>query len=208
MRDGPGSAASVAVLVFAGGEGKRLGGRKPERMLGGRRLLDHALRFARSCGGGPLALGLRSAGQVEGADGVERVLDTAGIAGPLASLAAGFDWAQMRAAAFLLTLPCDAPFLPADLADRLQARIAGADAMAAVAMSAGRLHPSCALWRVEARFRLADYLASGRRSLTGFAEHVGAAVEDWGSPTRDPFFNINGSEDLAAAEERVRLSAT
>jgi molybdopterin-guanine dinucleotide biosynthesis protein A len=56
------------------------------------------------------------------------------------------------------------------------------------------------LWRADAVEKIADYLSSGRRSLLGFAEHISYAVEDWGAPTRDPFFNINTLDDLAHAE--------
>jgi molybdopterin-guanine dinucleotide biosynthesis protein A len=118
--------------------------------------------------------------------------------GPLASLTAGLRWAQSRGAAFLLTLPCDAPFLPVDLVGRLRARI---DASAsAIPSSGGQLHPTCGLWRVSADDQLAPYLKTGRRSLVGFAEWSGHAVEPWEGAPRDPFFNVNTPEDLARAE--------
>jgi molybdopterin-guanine dinucleotide biosynthesis protein A len=56
------------------------------------------------------------------------------------------------------------------------------------------------MWRTSVIAQMPTYLSSGRRSLTGFAEHVGYTVEDWGSPARDPFFNINTADDLAHAE--------
>ena len=39
--------SNLLVLVLAGGEGRRIGGGKAERLLGGERLLDHAIRQAR-----------------------------------------------------------------------------------------------------------------------------------------------------------------
>lgn len=188
----------LCVLVLAGGEGARIGGGKPERVLAGHRLVDRTLHVARQtskC----IALGLRSPGQV-GARDVQILLDQAGIEGPLASLAAGLAWAKRGAADYLLTLPCDAPFLPYDLATRLKVRIEATRAAAALPASHGRMHPSCGLWRTHTIEQLNDYLSSGRRSLSGFAEHIGYAVEDWGAPARDPFFNINTPEELSTAE--------
>lgn len=185
-----------AVLVLAGGEGTRMGGGKPQRQLAGRALLRHALDRARGYGA-PIAIGARSANQVT--ESAECVLDDAEIAGPLASLSAGFAWASRICADYLLTLPCDAPFLPDDLSARLAARIGPNDSVA-LPMSSSQLHPACGFWRVSARQFLAPYVATGRRSLLGFAEHAGYAVEDWGAPERDPFFNLNTPDDLRTAQ--------
>jgi molybdopterin-guanine dinucleotide biosynthesis protein A len=198
---GEGGPRGRATVILAGGAGERMGGGKPDRNLCGRRMIDHAIDCARR-EGFPMAIGLRRAGQVR-AD-CERVLDWAGVEGPLAALAAGLEWARRTNVARLLTLPCDAPFLPHDLGARLTVAMDRSGAMAAVPMSSGRLHPACALWRVEALSSLCDYLADGRRSLSGFARHVGCTVEDWGAPARDPFFNVNTPEDLALAEGWLR----
>jgi molybdopterin-guanine dinucleotide biosynthesis protein A len=99
----------------------------------------------------------------------------------------------------VLTIPCDMPFLPWDLPVRLTS-----DAAATVAASGGRLHPICALWKAEARDALPAYLATGRRSLKGFAEAAGYEAVQWPTEPFDPFFNINDEADLARAEELVR----
>ena len=65
-------------------------------------------------------------------------------------------------------------------------------------MSDGRLHPVCGLWRVASRERLEAYLATGRSSLRGFAEHVGLREVAWEVAGPDPFINLNTLEDLAA----------
>ena len=176
-----------------------MGGAKPERTLGGRRLIDHAIDVARRYGE-RIALGLRAADQISAPDDLECVIDQPGIEGPLANLAAGIVWAKRRGASCLLTIPCDAPFLPYDLARRLQARLATSSAAVVLPASHRRWHPSSALWRVCVLDQLSNYLASRQRSLIGLAEHVGYAVENWGAPERDPFFNVNTPEDLRAAE--------
>lgn len=194
-----GFSQTPATLVLAGGRGARIGGAKPERLLGGLRLVDHAYRAARRYSG-RIAVGVRAADQVNATTDMKIVLDNPGIEGPLASLAAGLAWAKECGAELLLTLPCDAPFLPHDLCARLQTRLQNGASVVALPASHGRAHPACGLWRTAAIRELPIYLLGGRRSLLGFAEHLGHAIEDWGAPTRDPFFNVNTPEDLSIAE--------
>ena len=91
-----------------------------------------------------------------------------------------------------------APFVPI-AASSPAARSPGTNG-AALAVSRPDLHPTCALWRTETLDLLPDYVASGRRSLIGFAELVGYAAVDWDSRR---FFNLNRPEDLAEAERRL-----
>jgi molybdopterin-guanine dinucleotide biosynthesis protein A len=171
----------MSILILAGGEGRRIGGGKPQRMLGGMTLLDRALGIAG-----------RWSDEVTVADGRT---DAPGIAGPLGAVAAA-----LALGGDLLTIPCDMPFLPDDLPARLD-RESGA---AALAQSGGRLHPVCALWRARAAAGLAAYVASGQRSLHGFAEAVGFVPVAWPADPVDPFFNINDADDLARAEALLK----
>jgi molybdenum cofactor guanylyltransferase len=186
---------SLAVVVLAGGEGRRMGGAKPLRQVGGVSLLSHALRLARQwspC----VAVAVRNADQAGGDAGVPLLLDPPGVAGPAAGLSSGLAFARAAGAELLLTLPCDSPRLPPDLPHRLAAEI-GAAAVA-VPQSQGRLHPVCALWRTHLAQALPAYLASGRSSLQGFARQCGAAVVEWQvEDGDDPFLNINTPEDLS-----------
>jgi molybdopterin-guanine dinucleotide biosynthesis protein A len=90
------------------------------------------------------------------------------------------------------------PFLPDDLLKRLNSE--AGDMRAAIASSGGELHPVCGLWRNAAVYEFPAYCQSGRRSLRGFAEHVGFVAVDWPAEPGDPFFNINSPADLVAAE--------
>jgi len=167
----------MRIVILAGGAGRRIDGGKPSRLLGGETLLDRALGIAR-----------RWSDEVLVADGNT---DAPGIEGPLGGVAAA-----LALGGDILTIPCDMPFLPADLPERLNVR----GEAAVLAESGGRLHPICALWRARAADGLAAYAASGRRSLHGFAEAVGYASVSWGTDPIDPFFNINDEADLARAE--------
>ena len=174
----------MRIVILAGGEGRRIGGGKPQLLLGGETLLDRALRRARSWSGEVL-VAARTGGDIA---------DDPAIAGPLGGVAAA-----LALGGDVLTIPCDMPFLPDDLPQRLIS-----DEAATLAASCGRVHPVCALWKAEARATLPAYLATGRRSLTGFAEAVGYAAVEWAAGPFDPFFNINDPADLVRAEALVR----
>jgi molybdenum cofactor guanylyltransferase len=187
---------TIAVVILAGGEGTRIGGNKPSRMLGGITLLDRAVAYA-----GTLtslsAIAVREAGQA-GTVQIPVIRDAAGIEGPLGGLVAALRFARDEGSDVVLTIAADMPFLPPDLADRLLATIR--QKRAAIACSGGRQHPVCGLWRTEALGEIPGYLASGRRSLRGFAELLGYVPVEWPEDPLDPFFNINSELDLAEAE--------
>jgi len=193
----------LAVVVLAGGEGKRMGGGKPLRSLGGRSLLEIALDRARSWS--PLvAVAVRSPGQVGPVD-APVILDHQGVAGPLAGLAAALTFASRASVSRLLTLPCDTPNLPDDLASRLDAALVPG-VRAAVPSCNGRLHPICAVWDVQVKADLPAYIAAGRSSVRGFAGAVGLKTVDWDASSAPAFHNINTLEDLLAATRAANHS--
>lgn len=189
----------IAVAVLAGGEGSRIGGDKPLIKLGGRTLIDRAYGRAAAWSSSSV-VAIRSSDQL-GPSQLPWIADAAGIEGPLAGLATALEWACRRGAEALLTIPCDMPFLPDDLARRLIREIG--DRRAAIASSGGELHPVCGLWRNEAIYEFPAYCASGRRSLRGFAEQLGFAEVEWPTAPHDPFFNINSLADLSEAESMI-----
>ena len=188
---------SIAVVILAGGDGNRIGGDKPLRMLGGTPLIGHALARARRWSAEVIVVG-RDRDQA-GTIAVPFLEDAPGAEGPIAGLAAALRHAKDAGHGAVLAIPCDSPFLPDDLPLRLAAALAPQTG-AAIASSGGTLHPACGLWRVRCSFLLGQYLATGRRSLRGFAEHVGFATAEWACAPVDPFFNVNTENDLAAAE--------
>lgn len=190
--------AGLLAVVLAGGEGRRMGGGKPLRRFGETTLADHAVRRARSYAS-VVAVAVREPGQVAGAVDAPLLVDDPAIEGPLAGLQSALRHGQSLGAAFVLTLPCDSPRLPSDLAARLHAALADGGAVA-VAQSASNLHPVCALWRTEAIERLPAYLASGRRSLKGFATAVGLTAVSWSDAAGDPFVNANTPFELDALQ--------
>lgn len=188
----------IAGIVLAGGEGRRIGGDKPFVDLAGRPLLAHVVERIR-----PqvdrLALAVRAPDPRFEAFGLPRIADPDDVAGPLAGLVSGLAFAAASGADWLLTVPTDAPLLPADLVARLRAA-ALPDTEAVVARSAGASHPTVALYRPALGGRLAAHLAeTPRRSIAGFLERLVLARADFAALTVDPFLNVNTPGDLAAA---------
>lgn len=187
---------SLAVVVLAGGEGSRMGGAKPLAMLDGERLIERALRRARRWSD-RVALSVRSADQLAGVD-APLLPDEPGLRGPLAGLIAALRFAERSGCDFVQTIPTDMPFVPNDLPERLLAAIG--EHQCAVPASNAQPHQDCALWRISAVKQSKSYIATGRRSLIGFAEFVGFTCVEWPAASLDAFFNVNTTEDLARAE--------
>ena len=197
----PAPAVDTAVVILAGGEGRRIGGGKPLRRLAGATLIEHALRQAMPLS--PIvAISVKDSGQLGAIASVPLLVDGRG-EGPIAGIAAALGFARSQGLSFVLTIPCDTPLLPPDLLARLSEAL-GAAHGAAVATSGANIHPSCALWRSSTAEALPAYLASGRSSLKGFAAQVGMVEVEWPASPFDPFFNVNSADDLAAAEARIR----
>lgn len=187
----------IPIVIAAGGDGNRIGGDKPLCLLGGKRLIDHALDLAHSQSR-DVAVAVRRQTRLELPDTVERLDDAEANGGPLSALASALAYGKDRNVQKVLLIGCDMPFLPADLLTTLGTRH---DAnLVALAESGGRLHPACALWPVAAQEALSDYAIRGRRSLIGFAERIGYHAVAWPVAPVDAFFNINTPEDLAMAE--------
>lgn len=194
---------SVVGVLLAGGQSRRMGGGdKCLRPLGGQPILARIVARVRPQ---VRALILNANGDAARFDAfaLPVVADTVeGFAGPLAGVLAGMEWAQANApdCPWLASFPSDAPFLPADLVDRLAGAVAAESADMACARSDGRSHPVVGLWPV----RLAADL---RRAMT---EEDIRKVDVWTARYRlvevdfatepvDPFFNTNRPEDLEAA---------
>lgn len=188
---------TIPVVILAGGEGRRIGGGKPDRRLAGKTLLDHAIAEAGSYSA-TVAISVGEGVHLPSGD-LAIVHDEGDAKGPIAGLMAALKFAAAQGADHVMIVPCDTPFLPDDLLRRLHEALG--DANAAVARSAAQLHSACSLWSVGAADLLPDYLAQGRRSLIGFAEMVGYAAAEWPAAESDRFMNINTATDLLRAEQ-------
>jgi molybdopterin-guanine dinucleotide biosynthesis protein A len=116
--------------------------------------------------------------------------------GPLAGISLGLQHAQHQ---FVLSVPCDCPLLPLDLADRLLAAINQHQAEIAVASSHGRSHPVFCLCKKSVLPSLQSYLQQGNRRVSDWQKSLAYVEVDF-TDTAQAFINLNTADDLAALE--------
>ena len=108
-------------------------------------------------------------------------------------------WAREQGATHLAVSPCDVPFAPDDLYQRLRD---AAGERAAMAESTEGRQPLCSVWPTSALPMLEAALAGGAHPPTWrMLEAVGAVTVRFEPP--QAFANLNTREDLARFEDRL-----
>ncbi len=187
----------VTGIVLAGGLGRRMGNGEPDfdkglQTLQGRPMVAHVIERLQPQVGALIVNANRNLetyrrfGHPVLAD---RIRD---FAGPLAGLHAGLHATTTR---YAVTVPCDAPFLPADLVDRLGAALQASDARIAVATTGARRHPVFALLERDLLESLRAFLEAGGRKVEAWQASQHRIDVDFDDA--DAFVNINTPEELA-----------
>ena len=207
--------SDITGLILAGGRGQRMGGRdKGLQPFAGRPLVEHAIARLRPQVGALLISANRNRDAYAaalGADSADGVIsdEIQDFSGPLAGMLAG-----LRAACtdYVLTVPCDAPYLPDDLGERLCAALnalpeADADApdsarpLAAFAATAQGPHPVFALVHRSLADDLAATLAAGEHRVRAWLARHKAVQVHFGDER--PFYNVNTLDDLLTDSPRA-----
>jgi molybdopterin-guanine dinucleotide biosynthesis protein A len=120
-------------------------------------------------------------------------------AGPLAGLQTGLLHCETP---YLVTAPCDSPFLPPDLVERLSAALQAADADIAVAVTgdgdARQPHPVFCLTRVSVLPHLTAFLQGGGRGMERWYSTLRVAEVHFADEAA--FRNINTLAELRQSE--------
>lgn len=194
--------SKLAIVILAGGKATRMGGGdKPLRQIGGQTILALVLQRVNTHGT-PIVLNANADPIRFDGFGLPVVPDARGdFPGPLAGILAGLDWAVANTAAEdVLSIPGDCPFIPRDLAERLDASRKAAGLPLACAGSGGWTHPVIGLWPVSIRENLRAALDQGERKIDRFTARFGCATAEWPVVGYDPFFNVNTPDELLEAE--------
>ena len=182
---------NVTGIVLAGGQGRRMGGvDKGLQSLRGKPMVEWVLGRLRPQVAEVLINANQNRPRYERFGYPVIADDIAGFAGPLAGLHAGMKAAHHP---YVVTVPCDSPFLPMDLVSRLQEKIGDADL--AVAKTGEQAHPVFSLARTELLKNLETFLVRGGRKIDawyGSLEFVEVLFDD----EADAFRNINTREEL------------
>ncbi|MFZ1573772.1 MAG: molybdenum cofactor guanylyltransferase MobA [Chromatiaceae bacterium] len=192
---------NITGVILAGGRARRMGGQDKGLIpLGGRPLVAWIIEALRPQVGRILINANRNT-EAYAALGYPVVGDLiAGYQGPLAGIATAMAVAETP---WILTLPCDGPYPPPDLAQRLAAALTQADTEIAVARDAERLQPVHALLPVALAPSLHRYLAAGERRIdTWYAQHRLALADFSDCPLG--FANLNAPQDAQWLEAQPR----
>lgn len=186
--------ASVTGLVLAGGLGRRMGGvDKGLQPLRGKPMVAWVIERLEPQVGAILVNANQNAdvytkfGKTIVADRME------GFVGPLAGLHSGL---SACSTALLVSVPCDAPFLPLALVERLHDGLETPGVELAVARAGGRLQPVFALMKRSVLTSVEDFLSGGGRSVSDWLASLPMATVEFDDA--QAFANINTLEELGS----------
>jgi len=200
-----GATSLVTGVILAGGQGRRMGGvDKGLKVLRGKPMVAWVLeRFAPQIE--EVLINANQNLERYAALGHRVIPDEiAGYAGPLAGLHRGLTEA---AYALVATVPCDSPFLPSDLIQRLRGAIYNTESDVAVAKTADQPHPVFCLCRKSVLPGLTKFLAGGGRKIDAWYASL-KVVEVAFDDNPGAFSNINTEEELLALERGALPSAS
>jgi molybdopterin-guanine dinucleotide biosynthesis protein A len=191
--------------VLAGGLGRRLGGIDKGLMtVGGLPMVERVLGSLVPQVDRVLINANRHAPQYA-RYGFPVVADReSGFQGPLAGIAGALASAETE---YVLCVPCDAAWLPPDLASRMREALQKSDGTIAAVHDGTWLHPVCCMIPRALLPDLRQWLSEGRREVSGWLQRhslVTVDFSDWPSA----FWSINTPEDLATVEKRLQNSTT
>lgn len=188
---------TICAVIVAGGRSSRMGRDKAFELIRGRSILDRVIATLKGQVA-DIAINANGGSDAFGLAGLPVIGDLrCDIRSPLAGLHAALTHANSAGHETVVTVPCDTPFLPADLVERLSA----AGQLAVVAASAGQQHWLTGLWSATLLPKLVEAMDMPRTPrLQDWARMCKVAVVSWPAEPYDPFFNVNTPKELAEAE--------
>ena len=203
----------ITGLILAGGRGTRMGGvDKGLQAFRGLPLVQHALnRLQRGGVGRCLINANRNLAAYAAFGSPVWPDDMADYAGPLAGFLTGLVHCETP---YLLTVPCDTPLLPLDLANRLAQALAANHAEIAMAAawepgpdgrSLLRTQPVFCLLSVNLRDSLQHFTQHGGRKVGAWTAQHATVIVPFDQPQDDPhaFFNANTLAELQQLESKT-----
>lgn len=191
----------ITAVILAGGKARRMDGEDKGLInLNGRALIDYIISALRPQAGDILINANRNLQQY-GRYGLPVVADVLGdYLGPLVGMATGMHTTDRP---YIVTVPCDSPFIPGALVETLYRSLDDQQADISVAHDGTRMQPVFALLRCELLPDLLAYLDEGGRKIDTWYDRQRLAIADF-SNSPDTFMNLNTPEDKLVLESRIR----
>lgn len=192
--------SQITGLILAGGRGTRMGTvDKGLQMFRGAPMALHVLMRLSPQVGYVMINANQNIAPYEGFGVPVWQDEMQGFAGPLAGLQTGMVHCDTD---YLVTAPCDSPFLPADLVERLAAGLEEKNADLAVAVTGAgdtrQAHPVFCLAKASLLPHLTLYLQEGGRKFDKWYASLNVAEVHFDE--EDAFRNINTREELHQLE--------
>ncbi|MCK5359569.1 MAG: molybdenum cofactor guanylyltransferase [Gammaproteobacteria bacterium] len=183
---------NITAVILAGGRGRRLGGQDKGLLeLNGKPLIEFILDAIKPQVKTVIINANRNQDVYATYSYPVVSDDMTDFQGPLAGFARALSACNTD---YILTLPCDGPAVPADLAARLSKALIDDEAELSVAHDSQRMQPVYALIPRSLLGSLLTFLAAGDRKIDlWYAQHK-FALADF-SDVVESFFNINTEKD-------------
>ncbi len=190
----------ITGLILAGGRGSRMGGvDKGLQPFRGAPMVSHVIRRLRSQVGTMIISANQNLGPYESFGLPVWPDKIGGFEGPLAGLQTGLARCDT---AYLVSAPCDSPFLPQDLVARLGNALLARDAELAVAVTGEgasiQPHPVFCLMRATVLASLNAFLQEGGRKIEKWYRNLRFVEVHF--PDEAAFRNINTLDELRRFE--------
>ena len=184
---------TISAVILAGGQAKRMGGvDKGLQLFRGKPLFQHIQQRLQPQVAN-IAINANRHQAEYGATGLPVFADRlADFQGPLSGILTALERADTD---FVLFVPCDCPFLPLNLLEKLKSAVKNDRTLIAYAHDGERDHPTFCLMATALKKPLADYLASGERRMLHFMRQHQAIAVDF-SEQKNAFINMNTLADL------------
>ncbi len=195
-----GNTYAITAVILAGGQASRMGGNdKGLQMMHGQRLIDHVIEAIEQQADHLIISANRNLEHYR-ALGFPVFPDSIqDYAGPLAGMLAAFDACDSE---MILTVPCDTPLLPRDLATRLLQCLEAQTTDLCCPHDGERLHPVISLIRRRVQPAMADYFNQGGRAVYRWFKTQKLAQADFSDcPKR--FTNVNTHAQLRQLEQQL-----
>lgn len=190
----------ITGVILAGGQARRMQGQdKGLVLLNDKPMIEYVIEVLKSQVGKILINANRNHEQYA-KYGFNIVSDElSGYCGPLSGMASSLNKTET---VYMLTAPCDSPFIPDDLAERLITSLESENADISVAHNGERMQPVFCLMKKELMSSMNDFLRLGERKIDKWFNQHALAIADF-SDIPKTFDNLNTLEDIKAVESTL-----
>ena len=187
----------VTGVVLAGGEARRMGGQDKGLVpIAGRPMIEYILSAVQDQVHTLIINANRNRDRYR-QYGYPVIGDEfQGFNGPLAGMASAM---RVIATELMVTVPCDSPYIPADLVSRLYAQLQKDQADISVAHDGERMQPVFSLMKRGLLDSLLEYLDKGERKIDRWFGQHRLVMTDF-SDKSETFINLNTPEDVQNIE--------